>query len=240
MAYDWSGNRILQKHTSLIAARFVLGHDGVAVSTDLREWIVSGARDELDRVVRQMKLPVGGRTGTFDDRARTVWEWVVREVRYVGDEGSQRVREFWQFPEETLALRQGDCEDTTVLLVSLLMAAGISPFCVRAVIGWLEDGAGGTPHAWPVYKDETGVWRILESTLGADDLPDAWPAADVMASKQATPRYLPDLCFNNAHVWNVRDVEIPSVAEYVAAFRARRSAGRSSPRPLADPCQGGA
>lgn len=223
MPYDWGGTRILQKQTSLVSARRVLGHEDTPVRTDLREWVVPGDREEIDRVIRSMDLPARRKSGTFDERARLVWEWVIREIRYVGDEESTLGSEFWQFPQETLALRKGDCEDAAVLLVSLLLAAGISPFCTRVVIGWLSMGSSRTAHAWPVYKDETGVWRILEATINDTEMPALWPAADLVAKRTSLLHYTPDLCFNNVHVWQVRNMEIRDVAEYIGRLRRRRS-----------------
>ena len=227
MAYQWDGTRILQKTTSLVEARFVLGHPSVAVVTDLREWIASGDHEEIQRVVKNLSLPDDRRTGSFDRRARLVWEWIAREITYVDDLGSNGTREFWQFPSETIALRQGDCEDSSVLLATLLLAAGISPFCVRVVIGLVTQDGSATPHAWPIYKDERGCWRILETTYGPGDLPVEWPRADASCHPGTVPCYTPDLCFNRAHVWLVGPLDIPDVRRYIETFRSARKAALS-------------
>ncbi len=224
MAYQWDGTRILQKNTSLVEARFVLGHLSVPVVTDLREWIASSDHEEIHRVVKSLDLPNDRSAGSFDRRARLVWEWIAREIRYVDDLGSTGTREFWQFPSETIALQQGDCEDSAVLLATLLLAAGISPFCVRVVIGEVTLEGVAIPHAWPIYKDEHGCWRILEATVGPDDLPAEWPRADAACHPDTVPCYTPALCFNRAHVWLVGPVDIPDVRGYVETFRSARKA----------------
>ena len=67
--------------------------------------------------------------------------------------------EFWQFPSETLAWRYGDCEDSSILLASLLRAYGIGPERVAVAVGTLN----GSGHAW-VELDRR---YILETTLAA-------------------------------------------------------------------------
>ena len=69
-------------------------------------------------------------------------------------------------------LKKGDCEDSSFLLATLLLASGISDHCVRVVLGKVisADGVGG--HAWVVYQNENGVWCLLESTL--DSVPKIW------------------------------------------------------------------
>ena len=229
-SFDWGGTRILQKNTSLAGKRRVLGHQDVLVNTDLREWIVDGDREELRRVVETLNLPAARQTGTFDRRARIVWEWVAAEVKYVSDDTSQQILDFWQFPQETLALRQGDCEDSSFLLASLLLASGISPFCFRVVFGSVYREGGREAHAWPVYKDETGIWRVLESTLCPANLPEDWPAADVLARDGSEPRYVPDMGLNHLHVWQIREREIADVGEFVDRYMHHRKRAAKLPQ----------
>ena len=78
------------------------------------------------------------------------WElldFVCRNVSYRRDEG-----EFWQFPKETIASRQGDCEDTSILLTSLLRNFSDA----YTVLGSYK----GLGHAWVNRGDGT----ILETT----------------------------------------------------------------------------
>ncbi len=221
MPYDWAGTLILQKHTSLPDKRRVLGHEDTLVTTDLREWVMAEKREEVLRVIETLGLPTDRKIGTFDRRARIIWEWVANEIHYIHDSESHRKLDFWQFPAETLALKQGDCEDSSFLLVSLFLAAGISPFCVRVVFGSLKgnDKAPKEHHIWPVYRDESGIWRILESTLDAGDVPKVWPAADDLARPGARPWYRPDICFNQFHVWQVRKLKETSVSHYIKLFK---------------------
>jgi len=68
--------------------------------------------------------------------------------------------EFWQLPSETIAWGYGDCDDTAILLCSLLRNF-IPPERVSVVVG----RAGRWEHAWVQVDD-----KILETTLTAASL----------------------------------------------------------------------
>ena len=76
-----------------------------------------------------------------------LFDFVARNFSYRRDIG-----EFWQFPEETIATKQGDCEDTSILLTSLLRNFSNA----YTVLGSYKNLA----HAWVASHDGT----ILEST----------------------------------------------------------------------------
>jgi len=69
--------------------------------------------------------------------------------------------DFFQLPSETLAWGIGDCEDTSILLTSLLRSGNLcSPEEVFAALGFV----GENGHVWVEYKG-----RMMETTL--DGLP---------------------------------------------------------------------
>ncbi|GAI98236.1 unnamed protein product [marine sediment metagenome] len=65
-----------------------------------------------------------------------LYDFVCRNVDYRRDIG-----EFWQVPSETLVSKMGDCEDTSILLTSLLRCVGIDAY--TAIGEYLGYG-----HAW--------------------------------------------------------------------------------------------
>ena len=217
--YDWSGSRILRQ-TVIPSKRRVIGSEDVLIPTDLREWIAPSDSQEIKGVISSLALPTDKSPGSFDKRARLIWEYVARHIEYRPDEIGQRKQDFWQFPAETLALGKGDCEDCAFLLASLLLASGISPFCVRVVFGILTQRDGSSVgHTWPIYKDEEGLWRVLESTL--DTLPNKWPLADDLAKPNSRPHYRPDICLNQHHVWTVGHRRIQDVFAYLSSRKKR-------------------
>jgi hypothetical protein len=224
-AFDWAGSTI-QQQSVIPTKRFVIGAPDEPIATDLREWITPADSQVLKQVIDSLKLPKEKKPGSFDERARWVWEYVIKRIHYVEDMREQTQPDFWQFPAETIVRKRGDCEDCAVLLASLLIAAGISPFCVRVVLGTVKERRESCFHAWPIYKDESGVWRILEATL--DVVPSEWPSADALARPRASPRYEPAMCFNQHHVWSVGLAPLTDAGQYLtkhlAAGRVKSSA----------------
>jgi hypothetical protein len=204
--YRWEGDLILQD-TVIERKRFVMGSPRKPVRTDLREWLSFAdnrvMREILDSLHGREGLPRTRNPGDFDRRARIIWRFVAQGIRYVHDSERQRRPDFWLFPPEVYTLGEGDCEDGSFLLASLLLASGISPFCVRVVLGEVydEDGTWLGGHCWPVYKDEMGCWCILESTL--DRVPSRFPQADRLTQGDQSFRYVPRYCFNNQHLWAI-------------------------------------
>jgi len=81
----------------------------------------------------------------------SVWgclDWVCRNISYQKDDG-----EFWQYPSETLGKMDGDCEDSTILLVSMLRGFTNAHVVLGDYQGW--------GHAWGA--SEAG--EILETTI---------------------------------------------------------------------------
>jgi len=205
MAYNWEGDRIVQD-TAIDRKRYVIG-DRRPITTDIREWISFGDNIVMKNILKKLKdrhgLPVTKAPGDFDRRAMVVWRYVARRVRYVYDIRKYKKGDFWLFPPETHEIGIGDCEDGSFLLASLLIASGISPFCVRVALGEVfdEDDKSLGGHCWPVYKNEKGVWCILESTL--DKVPLRMPEADRLAAEKQSFRYAPMYCFNDRHLWEI-------------------------------------
>src|SRR5262249_8564851 len=148
--------------------RFVIGAPKRDIATDIREWLTS-PRDNLvltDALAQIPGLPKTKEPGDFIRRAHLIWAFVAAAVRSSYDKDARGYDDFWLFPDETLSLGVGDCEDSSILLAAMLVASGISPYCVRVAMGYLYSGQQllGS-HAWVVYQDEVGIWRLLESTL---------------------------------------------------------------------------
>ena len=89
-----------------------------------------------------------------------LYDFVCRNINYRRDFG-----EFWMTPSETLR-GYGDCEDTSILLTSLIRAGG-APNCYVA-LGSLGNNLGNYGHAWCQLDGQ-----ILETTFtSARPVPD--------------------------------------------------------------------
>jgi hypothetical protein len=71
-------------------------------------------------------------------------DWVGNRIDYKNDVDVHGEREFWQFPNETIQLETGDCEDFSLLLCSLLRSNGWETDSVYVVVGERADQY----HAW--------------------------------------------------------------------------------------------
>lgn len=211
--YNWSGD-IIVRDTVIDDKRSVLGYTDILIPTDIRRWVRSERSEEIRRALDSIEnLPslIDKTSGSFDKRALLIWNYVITHTTYVYDKEAQGMLDFWQFPEESLRIGKTDCEDSSYLLVSLLLASGISPFCVRVCIGTVyQKGKELGGHAFPVYLDEAGKWRLLESTL---DIPqEKMPLADPLTMAGLNFQYVPEFCLNQYHLWQIKPSEI-SLAE---------------------------
>jgi len=206
MPYNWEGDLILQD-TIIEKKRFVIGSQNKPIRTDIREWISFEDNNIMKGILKELMnkkaLPTTRGPRSFDKRTMIIWNFVAKSIKYVHDTEKQRKTDFWLFPPEIYTLCEGDCEDGSFLLASLLIASGISPFCVRVVLGEIfdENGKSLGGHCWPVYKNETGQWCILESTL--DNIPSRMPEADKLTEEGQSFQYVPYYCFNNYHLWEI-------------------------------------
>ncbi|MBA7634814.1 hypothetical protein ES703_42412 [subsurface metagenome] len=121
--------------------------------------------------------------------AWALYDWVCRDYNYLPDTG-----EWWRYPRETIKARGGDCEDTSILLCSLLKNFNDG----YVVLG----GYRGYGHAWVELHGE-----ILETTytfarpvpdpqdyqafamFDNQDLIELWPGAmaEIFAIERSEP-----------------------------------------------------
>ncbi len=112
-----------------------------------------------DPAVQAVAASIISKAGT-DSSARLsgAYNYVTANIKYVTDKTQWGYLEVWSMPDETLKRGLGDCEDTSFLLCSLLLALGIN---AHVVFGEHK----GKGHAWvEAWFDSTG--GILETTSG--------------------------------------------------------------------------
>ncbi|HPT38194.1 MAG TPA: transglutaminase domain-containing protein [Methanothrix sp.] len=197
---NWAGDAIL-RDTIMYDKRAIIGNSGLYIPTDIRAWLSSTKSEVILIALQEIDLPSDRRAGTFDQRAMKIWEYVARSVQYITDKSTFGLDDFWLFPEETLILKKGDCEDASFLLAALLLASGISEHCVRVVLGRISTPDGDYGHAWVVYQNESGIWCLLESTL--DDIPSELTPADPFTLQGNQYQYQPQFCLNASHLWSI-------------------------------------
>jgi len=100
----------------------------------------------------------------IEDRIVAAFNFVALTVVYTSDKRQFGKGEWWQYPSETLGQvvttsnitrLYGDCEDSSFLLSSLLLALGVPKSNVRVGISDV--------HAWVEVK-LGGIWYLFETT----------------------------------------------------------------------------
>lgn len=217
--WNWDGDRIL--HEAIVpSSRPVVGRRSGGYDIDVREFLVSERNAVMRRTLEgdiktfvqtapraSWELFTSRRERSFDHRADMIAAFVSEEVayRYGG------AYDPWQFPDETLSVREGDCEDRALLIASLLLASGISSFNVRVALGELrlysnEARPRSFGHCWVMYKNEAGQWLVIEPTHARKQAPQRTPKG--LATPTAAD-YRPYYLFNDVHLWGVGDTAKP-------------------------------
>lgn len=81
--------------------------------------------------------------------------------------------DYWSSPAHTFAWRGGDCEDLSIVGVSMLVAGGVS---AQVAVGKVWTGSEFAGHAWIEGQDARGGF-LIEATSGdmyRDVRPDAY------------------------------------------------------------------
>lgn len=212
--WNWDGDEII--HKSIVpSSRPIVGiKRKQEYDIDIREFLVTDRNEVMKRTLHEglkrhaLSLPWSNWTlfesrqpGAFDHRADIIASYVFEHIEYLPTTGSDP----WMFPDETLTLLKGDCEDRSFLLASLLLASGISSYNVRVALGQVEYGDRKFDHVWVMYKNEAGLWMLLEPLLQNTKVTVKTKTRTRRANVQYDKaEYKPQFIFNDAHLWAVK------------------------------------
>ncbi len=215
-SWNWDGERII--HDSIVpSSRPVVLRQTGWYDIDVREFLVSEdnaiMRRTLAQDVREFIENLEGASwelfqsrtpGSFDLRAYVITEFVGEKIGYRRTEGLDP----WQFPDETLKLRTGDCEDRALLIASMLLASGISSFNVRVALGkfraWFGKKHEDFDHVWVTYKDEAGKWQVIDPVAHVAHSEKKGGKADKHGTLPDSAEYIPFFIFNDVHLWSMQ------------------------------------
>ena len=220
--WNWQGDEIV--HRPIIPASRTIPGTQRRFDTDIREFLTTKnnavVAEHLGKLIKalpdeEQALFRSHSRGSFDFRADCILA-LIRQFRYLPTGQTEQCPEAWLYPDETLAQGGGDCEDLSFLLAALLLAAGISPYCIRVALGsvLVHEVVGVVrrhDHSWVMYQSEAGVWEILE------------PLQFVKAPRLRTHQragagteteYVPHFVFNTDHLWLVRTPHAPHLKRF--------------------------
>lgn len=103
-----------------------------------------------------------------DAKLDAIWRYVINALTYAYDQS-----ENWQFPVVTVRRRQGDCEDGSILFITLCKLAKVPADRAFNCVGYWN----GYYHSFPIAQKEDGFWYVFESTL------DFYPSSGAMLFK---------------------------------------------------------
>lgn len=156
----------------------------------------------------------GLKKATANETAHACQKFVTKYIRYVEDEKTSLVSEYWQFPFETIASSYGDCEDGAILMASLMINAGIEPYRVKVCAGIVQESPtapqGG--HGYCIFladrEDGTQEWEIHDWCYCEDtEIPTG---SKVLAKDGGHEGMYKNVwwTFNNEYCWSDKEVEV--------------------------------
>lgn len=148
--------------------------------------------------------------GSNDEKMFNIQSWVCKNLKYIGDNVSEGVVEYWQFPFETIKLGTGDCEDGALLIAALAVNMDVPSFRLRVVAGFVRPAPtapqGG--HGYVAYlRESDNQWVAVDWCY----LPDPQvPIANKPILKNNPVYKNMWFTFNNEYTWSQKELEFYS------------------------------
>ncbi|TAL26645.1 MAG: transglutaminase domain-containing protein [Nitrospirae bacterium] len=214
--WNWEGDEIIHK-CIVPSSRYVVGASTrKKYDIDVREFLITERNEIMRKTIKEdIKSYIQSKggdwnlfqertSGAFDYRANIIRTYVSETIKYAGKGGSDP----WQFPDETLFLKSGDCEDRAFLIASLLIASGISSYNVRVALGRVKTSDNDSyDHMWVMYKNEKGHWMLIEPLIVRRGRERADMSGREYRRSKTMAQYIPSYLFNDAHLWIVKHNE---------------------------------
>jgi len=118
--------------------------------------------DVLEEIVKWLNFERRGEKNWY---IRAIKTWISENVEYTYDMVEWKRKNNWQHPEVTAQRKKWDCEDMSILLVSLAMCAGV-PYYRLKLARWMVKNRDNTKsgHVWVLYLNDMWEWEIWEAT----------------------------------------------------------------------------
>lgn len=121
----------------------------------------------LDAVTAYLAAYCAGMTD--DEKARTILDFVQDAISYETDEQSRGSDEWYKYPYETLFDGTGDCEDTSVLFVTIARALGLDAVLV-SMDGHMAAAVTMTECTGTSYELDGKTYWYCETSVDSTDL----------------------------------------------------------------------
>jgi len=138
-----------------------------------------------------MMIPMPWKISRFAkdvDSIDAVWKLVYESIEHIGDKYDHMpmLDDYWQYPEETLSLMKGDCEDKVILALAICNLKRIP----ARMIGGVIESSAKYGHAWLETRGGRRVEDHLENFTYIKSW-DAYLATSILkvAKSQEWPWY---------------------------------------------------
>lgn len=121
----------------------------------------------LEDIVRKNKLM---KRLDHDETIRRCMQWIKDNVEYKRDYVWSKVINNFQVANVTAQRGYWDCEDTSILLIKLALAAKV-PYYKLKFVSWVVQKSDVAPeggHAWVFFYNKDWEWEIIETTSKTD------------------------------------------------------------------------
>ncbi len=102
----------------------------------------------------------------LDAIANNTLRWIKNNIKYTSDLKTSNRIEHWQWANETLTSKKGDCEDGAILMANMMIASGIPYKRIRLNAGDVQypiNAKTKTGHAYVSYlKEEDNTWYVMD------------------------------------------------------------------------------
>ena len=157
--YSWNWGGSLWTYDLPIPAAAVdvyksIERDPWSYETNYSSYVYEPSDDEYLQALAQVFLNTAAENGCSKDAAVELAVCFVQSLRYIPDNAALAY-DYPKYPLETLYDKGGDCEDTSILLVSLIREMGYG-CCLVAFDDHMGAGILGDPNRYGYYFEEAG------------------------------------------------------------------------------------
>ncbi len=108
----------------------------------------------IERLVKR----IVNSTDSNDRKVFKIEKWVRKNIHYRSDEKQFNMNDRWTLPMETLQRRKGDCEDGSILIMSLAVTSGIPKDRLRLYAPIATSEGFHASVAYQRESDDQWVW----------------------------------------------------------------------------------
>ena len=112
------------------------------------------AETTIERLVKK----IVSQRDSNDNKVYKIEKWVMRNIKYRSDKKQFNMNDRWTLPMETLQRKKGDCEDGSILIMSLAVTAGVPVERLRLYAPIALPNGWHASVAYQRESDDKWVW----------------------------------------------------------------------------------